>query len=185
MPSSTTVPTTPEDVPQLVEREAVLAPQTRDELLEMLKLATSLARVSRIEITPKRLVVKRVVHEREEVFPDKSALTAEIEPGFLLPRLVMTEIPARAHAFFTLQAAVDLITDNGLRVIGLWAPQGELVGAWLGLPNGSVPRHVFGHAVTYMEGDVWAQKIVVIGGPTQWLSDATHAMVIDPWEEPV
>lgn len=180
MPLSTTEPTSSRDeAPVLEERvHAMPLPPSREDVISTVKQMLALSGVKKIEITARRLAMTRAVRENEPIFPESDVVA---DPTFLLPRLELVEISSAAHPFLTLERATSELLARGLKVSAIFAPQGPLLGAFLGRED--EPKYVFGYTVVYTANPTFENKLLVVGGTTAWVSDATHAVVIDPYAE--
>ncbi len=180
MPLSTTEPTSSRDeAPALEERvHAMPLPASREAIISTVKRMLDLSGVKKIEITSRRLAMTRAVRENEPIFPESDV---PADPAFLLPRLDLVEIASAGHPFLTLERATATLGARGLKVAAIFAPRGLLLGAFLGRDD--EPKTVFGYDVVYTESPTFENKLLVVGGATAWVSDASHAVVIDPYAE--
>lgn len=180
MPLSTTEPTNSLDVPAVVERVHVQPlPQGRERILALVKSVLELPFVLKLEITPKKVEVVRMVKEGEDVLPGAGLY---VDPLFMLSTCEIREVVPSANPFVTLDRAAALIRDAGLVLAGIVAPKGPLFGAYLGRED--EPRTAFGYDVYYVEGPTFENRITLVGSPTAWMADAKILWVIDPFGGP-
>ena len=147
----------------------------RSALTARLKHILTLSGVARIEITPEYLQVDRVVRAGNEIAPVDP--DEGLNPAGVLSSLDLQEVGG-AHALLCVQAAVEYLAALKLRVSGVIAPNPQLVAAFLGLD--APPETFLGHRIWYTD-DPEGDRLTVVGGPTSWLDDATHGVIIDPF----
>jgi hypothetical protein len=159
-------------------------PRTPEELVDLFKRTIDLPGLQKIEVTPTQFVVQRMVSDGEAVIPSGEESSA-VDPTFLLTTLqkgnalhVLPFAPDR-HPHMSLLEATDYVTGLRLRPTFLIAPEGEWLGAFLGLDEKAVPSSCFGMKVIYTRDESFADKILVLGGPTTLLTDVACGVVID------
>lgn len=103
----------------------------------------------------------------EELIHVITTVALSIDPG-------QPELHALLQAFDTLQGLA-------VRPVALYAPAGDELAAYLGLPANEQPTHLFGVPVHYVVGEAvdFEAVALLVGSPTPLLSDATHGVIID------
>lgn len=159
-------------------------PKSRDLILEFVKQYLSLPRVKEIHITPKEIVVSRLVAENEPVVPPKTQ-ESDVDLDFLIDRLDLfsVETTAKDDAYKTLLGICQHLASLQLFPTHLISLPGSSIQRWLKLPF--PPQNVFGLQVLYTNTKhLTSAKTLVLGAPnkTEFLADCTHGVVVDIWE---
>jgi hypothetical protein len=156
-------------------------PRSLEELVQLFKLGISLPDVEEIRVTASEFHIRRVVEDGQVVLPKESGLDEALDPDFVLGRIELEELPfvPEAHPYRNIEAAMRQVMVRGLRPGFLFAPEGPWLSAYLDLPETPPIAHVFGMRVVYSHLETYQEKFVVVGGPTQYLTDASFGAIID------
>jgi len=156
-------------------------PRTAEGVIALVKRVIGLSSVMEIRITPSGVSVTRSMDSDDPVVPEPGEINDDVDFEFLLGRVELIEqrFDPESHPYLSLEAATRRLTGEGLRVAAILAPEPEILAAYLGYDEGVEPRTVFGIRVVYSTESKYPDKIVVIGGPTLFLSDATHGIILD------
>ncbi len=160
-------------------------PRSLEELVLLFKRAVALPHVEEINVTPAGFRIRRMVDEGEAVLPKEGQETELLDPEFVLSSLAsqgsLTELPfnPHAHPYHNVEEATRMVTARGVRPAFFFAPEGPWVAAYFDLPKDPPPTHVFGMKVIYSHSDTYAEKFVVVGSRTGYLSDSSFGVIID------
>lgn len=161
-------------------------PRSPEELVLLFKRLIELPGIQRVEVTPQNIIVQRLISDNEQVIPDAGeGESTEIDIGFLLTSIskneALIELPFEPdrHPYHALLSATAHIHDKKLRPCFLIAPEGEWLGAYLGLPEGAVPESCFGMRVVYTRDEAFEDKLLVLGGPSNLLTDVSIGVAIN------
>jgi hypothetical protein len=162
-------------------------PRSVEGVVALFRHVVLLREVQEIRVTPTEFEVSRLLEadSTEDVVPSPAEKN-DVEPEFLFKRLDLTHVefnPDR-HPYLTLVKATEEMTEVNVRPIAVMAPSADLFAAFFGLDDGAQPPHFLGLRMIYgvfgeSQDHNYADKIVVVGGPTPYLSDATHGFIID------
>lgn len=161
-------------------------PRSPEELVGLFKRLIELPGIQKVEVTPQNITVQRLISDQEAVIPEAGeGEAAEVDVSFLLTSITKTEMlvelpfdPER-HPYHALLGATAHIHEKKFRPSFLVAPEGEWLGAYLGLPEGTVPESCFGMRVIYTRDDAFEDKLLVLGGPTNLLTDVSIGVAIN------
>lgn len=148
----------------------------REALYRLIGKILLLPNVSSLSLSKQGVTLTRVVGE-EEVWPENLYGEDDIDLvgyEFLLKRLQLVELPP-AKCTFPPEALQEAAALLGNQLIGFLAPAGELAAAYFGIEG--VPTHILGYPVIY--GDDQTTKLVVVGSPSHYWSDAREGVVIE------
>ena len=159
-------------------------PRTIEEIVALFKRVVELPHTHEIKLTPAEFSVQRMVADGESVVPSSEDEVAEIDPADLLTALEKSDAlhqlkfdPER-HPYQALEFATRMITSFRLRPSHIVAPSGEWLSAFLDLTDPR-PERVFGMQVVYTDKAIFEDKILVVGGPTTMLIDASVGVIIN------
>lgn len=181
MPSSTIDPMSSPGPAEVVREHEEPLPGNFDSTLALLKRVLVLRGMTKIEITPQSIKIRRrMLDERSPVLPDDvpNALTAD-DVLERVPDLDLWETPGTPAAMTI--GAIGAILNRGLRVVGVIAPRGEFLGAFQGLPPGTPVSTCYGHDVLWAEGSDYENRLIFIGAKSFFFSDAEYGIVVDPF----
>ncbi len=149
-------------------------PNAREALHQLLSKLLFLPKLEEIIINSSGVELSRAVQDEPVWPPELDGDTDLVGYDFILKRLELHELPVDVCKFppEALQAAAEGL---GNQIVGFLAPQGELAFAYFGL-DGTPPR-LFGYPVLF--GEAETTKLVVVGGPTHFWSDAREGVVIE------
>lgn len=160
-------------------------PRTAEELVALFKRVIELPDLQKVEVTPTQVLVQRLVSDDESVIPEPEDARDEADPEFILKTieksggLVELEFDPNRHPYISLLDATGKISAKKFRPSYVIAPAGGWLGAFLGLPEGAEPETCFGMKVIYTGSDLFEDKLLVLGGPSNLLTDVAYGVVID------
>lgn len=156
-------------------------PRTAEGVISLVKRVMELSAVTEIRITPNGISVTRSMESDDDAVVPEIEGTDTPDFDFMLERIELLQIPfdPGSHPYMCLESATRRLTGEGLKVVAILAPDPETFAAYLGLDEGSTPKTVFGIKVVYPEDPKYPDKLVVVGGPTTYLSDSTHGVILD------
>lgn len=175
---------TPESGSRRLRSDTRPLPRSADELVALFKRVIELPGIQKIEISQTQFVVARMVGDGELVVPDPGE-QVEVDAGFVLQRiteqdgLVELAFDPTRHPYLSLLEATAMVNGQRLRPTHLIAPEGEWLAAFLGLPEDATPESCFGMKVLYTKSESFENKILVLGGPTNLLTDVSYGVAID------
>lgn len=149
----------------------------REHLLKLVRTALGLNRVKELLIDGNGVTLTRFVPPGtdawpvETQYPDDSDL---VDYGFIMHRIELQELETK-RCSFPPEAFQEAAERLGNQVVGFLFPPGELGPAYFGIEG--APTRIFGYPVLY--GTEATTKIVVVGGPTHFWSEAREGVVID------
>lgn len=164
--------------------EARSLPRSADELVALFRRVIELPRLQVIEVTGDKFTVSRLVAEGEAVIPEEHDVV-EVDADFVIRKVQeasgLVELPfePQRHPHMALLEATEMVVKQRLRPTFLIAPEGEWLSAFLGLPEGAIPESCFGMRVIYTENELFENKVLVLGGTTNLLTDVSYGVVID------
>jgi hypothetical protein len=151
----------------------------RDRLLTLVRTAISLSHVKEIVIDGAGVTLTRYVADGPAWPVEATMTTVEgdtdlVDHAFMMRRISLAELPADKCSFppEALQASAELL---GNRLVGFLFPAGEAGPAYFGIEG--QPSAIFGYPVLY--GTEAGTKIVIVGGPSHFWSEAREGIVID------
>jgi hypothetical protein len=161
-------------------------PRSPEELVALFKRLIELPGIQKVEVTPQNITVQRLISDQEQVIPEVGeGEAAEVDPIFLPTAiskneaLVELSFDPERHPYHALLGATDMIHEKKLRPSFIVAPEGEWLGAYLGLPEGTVPESCFGMRVIYTRDDAFEDKLLVLGGLSNLLTDVSIGVAIN------
>jgi hypothetical protein len=156
-------------------------PRSLEELVALFKKAIQLPHVEEVRVTSKTFELRRLVADREEVFPKDTEVLDEFDPEFVLSHIELDELPfdPERHPYHNAEIAMRMITSRGYQPRFLVAPEGPWVAAYFDLPEEPPPTHVFGMKVIHDTSDAYHEKLVVIGCNGPYITDAVYGVIID------
>jgi hypothetical protein len=156
-------------------------PRSIEELIRRFKQAISLSGVEEVKITPAEFSVRRLVEDGVDVLPKESGVEELPDPEFVLERLDLEELPFDPGGLPTVQlvSATQRISSRRMNPVAIFAPEGPWISAFFGLPEDTPLTHLFGMRVIYSASETCQEKLVAVGSPTHYLTDATYGVIID------
>jgi hypothetical protein len=161
-------------------------PRTAEELVALFKRVVELPGIQKIEVTPAQVLVQRLVADGESVIPEPEEENESLDPAFILSLieknggLVALEFDPARHPYISLLEATSKISAQKLRPTFIVVSPGGWLGAFLGLPEGEFePDTCFGMKVIYTANEIFEEKLLVLGGPSNLLTDVSYGVVID------
>lgn len=156
-------------------------PRSQELILQRFKQAIQLSGVEEIRITPKEFVVHRRMEDEGPVFSDEPP-DMEADAEFLLTKISenLVELPKTdaSHPYVDLAEATSQINRQRLHVCAILAPRN--LADVFGLEPGSEPDTFCGMKVIYHDlEEKYPDKLVLLGGPTRYISDATCGVIVD------
>jgi hypothetical protein len=160
-------------------------PKGKDNVIALVKRVLGLSGVQEIRIRPNEFFVERLMPDDDTpVLPKEVAVVPEIELDFLLAKIEANnelhsgEFSPETHPYVILERVThELSGIRNLVVCGMIAPV-DMVSAYFDLDNEDPPT-VMGIKMLYTSEEKYADKLVVLGGPTVYIADATHGIIID------
>lgn len=159
-----------------VDKTEVLSlPKPLDALVLKLKEILVLPHITKVEITPDDLSITRSVQDEEEVIPDKSFdkfLNPEV---ILLEKIELVDVlqDGSKHPLEVLREAFDIISAQNMQARWVMEPEAGLAAAYFGCEG----HYVFGMEPVGIS-DTFDDTIVLVCGPTRYLSDATLGVIV-------
>lgn len=157
-------------------------PASSEKVVALVKRVLQLPRVQEIRITPTTFEVTRLLDPAEAAVIPEADAAVEIDFDFLLTRLrVLEEVPFSpdTHPYIALVQATQHIATQRLIVSALFAPTSEALEAYFGLDENPGITHFMGIPVIFHHDERYPMKLLVVGGPTSYVSDATAGIIID------
>ncbi len=154
-------------------------PKNQEGVIALFKRVLVLPKTMDIRVTPSSFTVSRYVAGDEDVVPEDIDVIPDFE--FVTGKIAMEEIPFQpgAHPYLVVEAAMRMLTDTGLKICGILAPDASMLVAYLGLDLEVAPEYVLGHRVIYTEKTPSLEKLVIVGGSSHYFIDATHGVIVD------
>lgn len=164
-----------------VRSKTLPLPRTKEQLLELLKRVLDLSELREITVTEQSVTVSRRVPGNAPVVPptdDDETVDGEFALHHLADNLDEYPFAPEEHPLFILRDVMARITNRGLRPNWVLAPAGGWLEAYLGLPEEPPATHVFGMRVVLLRDQKYG-KLVVVGSPTNYLSDASYGVIVE------
>lgn len=162
-----------------VRAETVALPRTKELTLKLLGKLLDLSEIQEIVISPGDITVSRRVAENVPVVP--SVADEDIDGDYVLHHLaddLEEHVSTDEHPLLIIRDVMSRITLRGLRPNWILAPSGGWVEAFFGLPEEPPATHVFGMRIIPLQDQEY-RKLVVVGSPTNYLSDAAFGVIVD------
>ncbi len=164
-----------------IRSQTVKLPRTKEKTLDLLKDLLDLSAIQEISITSADITVSRQVAETQPVIPSRK-VEETIDGEAVLHRISddVDSYPYHPddHPLFVMRDVMDSISRRGLRPNWVLAPADGWLEAYFGLPDVPPATHVFGMRVIHFK-DRDYRKLVVVGSPTDYISDALHGVIVD------
>lgn len=156
-------------------------PTSNAELLRYLRRVLSVPAIQRIEISPKGVLVERVMDNADDpVVPDG---TDDVDIAGVLMRTEITAHPfdPKEHAMYALLSASQTVTKSR-ELYAVVAPGWPLLSAWLGVETTKEPpKTIFGTKLFLVPSSVTNGRVVLLGAkaPAMFLTDVDMGVAID------
>ncbi len=163
-----------------------MLPKSPEGLVNLFKKVVDLPGLHSVEITGTAFTVQRLVGDDEPVFPTEEATDdSALDLSFILSnlqardRLVELDFSPDRHPYLSLLEATAKITEQKVRPTHLVVAEGPWLGAFLGVEGGKPLETCFGMKVIYTRSETFEDKILVLGGATNLLTDVIYGVAID------
>lgn len=157
-------------------------PASVEKVVAMFKRVLQLPNVQEIRVTPNTFEVTRLLEPTEtSVMPEPESIQ-DIDFDFLLSNLrVLEEVSFSPdnHPYIDLVKATQKINSQKLVVSAMAAPTPEVLCAFFGLDDDPTLTHVLGIPVIFHRDSRYPMKLVILGGSTNYISDASTGVIID------
>lgn len=168
-----------------IRSESRMLPKSLESLVNLFKQVVELPNLHSIEVTGTAFTVQRIVGDGEEVIPTVDADDSVLDPAFILStlqardRLVELDFDPQRHPYHALLLATHTISALHLRPTFLVVAEGPWLQAFLGLSSDEALDTCLGMKVIYTRSETFEDKILILGGATNLLTDATYGVAID------
>lgn len=162
-----------------VRAQTVPLPRTKELTLKLLGKILDLSEIQEVVISPGDITVSRRVAENVPIVP--SVDDEDVDGDYVLRHLadnLEEHVYTDAHPLFVIRDVMNRITLRGLRPNWVLVPAGGWAEAYFDLPEEPPATHVFGMRIIPLRDQEY-RKLVVVGSPTNYLSDASFGVIVD------
>jgi hypothetical protein len=174
------LPTSPDENERVVRTAILPLPRSLSQLVWLVQRMLSLPQLQRLEVATDGVTVERCVFPNEEVAPVASFPYPDAK--FILRTVqelgALHEMPfdPEVHPYLALLEATNQIHKAGLRPCAIVAPDAEWLSAFLGIDDARTS--VFGMEVILAGEDVLDNRLVVLGGTSPFIFDASYGVIV-------
>lgn len=170
-----------------VQRSVRLAlPKTERALQQFLLGALHLQHVTSLQVTPTSVSVERFIEPDGEVLTPAlkavhagTALEPDIETLVQVLKLDALVFNPEGHILHLLMRLFEMVHEQQMQPVALFARRGDDLPAALGLPSGVAPKELFGVPVTYVDTTLEEGSVLLVGSSSPFLADATYGVAAD------
>lgn len=153
-----------------------------DDLVSLVKRSIQLSLVQEIKISSEGFYLSRMMEDEDEAVLPTAGADDGVDMDFVLSRIDLenAKFDPEANPYLVLVEATAKMTDDKLKVSALLVPKSDTFVDYFGLPEDEgIPAAFMGIRVVEHTSTQYDGKLVVIGGPTIYLTDATRGIIID------
>lgn len=172
-----------------IKGQRILLPSSLERLQEVVMMCLRLPALLELRVTHDGVDVKRGVSDGELVVPEtirelgQGAEPPQVDTEFLLRALALEELPFEPdrHPLHTFRDMMDRVSQIQQLYPVLWlSPRGDSLDAYMALPQGTMPRMLFGLPVHYVDEDqLPGGRLLLVGSTTRYVVDASYGVTAD------